>query len=208
MPATDEIKAAVPRRHARRMSDLGRLVYWLFRNDPPEPEDAIVYATTFTEARALEAYLESLPHASPLAFQTSIHPGAVQQAMIALGRPVRTLLPLAGEEDLFTRMCLTGLTQQSGRVFLLTGEERGDRLLHHGLASATTWALCLRLGPGSGEGNKRAGTLRWERTSTARENDTATPPPSATEIARAVHRRTPLNLPTPMGGTVYLTWTP
>ncbi len=201
MPATDDIKSAVPRRHGRRMSGLGRLVYWLFRDDPPEPEDAIVYATTFTEARALEAYLASLPHASPLAFQTSIHPGAVQQAMIALGRPVRTLLPLAGEEDLFTRMCLTGLTQKAARVFLVMGEERADLLLRHGLASATTWALCLRLGTGG----KPAGMLRWERSAAAHTSGETTPPDAPT-IARAVHNRALLNYPTPMGGTLRLTW--
>ncbi len=78
----DRLRERFPKGATRRMTQLGLLVGAALDDLKPGADDAIVYATGYGESRALEAYLDSFPGASPTLFQTSIHPSAVQQAMI------------------------------------------------------------------------------------------------------------------------------
>src|SRR6187549_1436217 len=78
----ERLKERFPRGATRRMTQLGLLVGAALEEFSPQPDDALVYASAYAETRALEGYLESFPAASPTLFQTSIHPSAVQQALI------------------------------------------------------------------------------------------------------------------------------
>jgi hypothetical protein len=149
LPAPDETAAGArmrlagkfPRTALRRMTHLGLLVGSALEGAPLGPEDALVYATTFAETRALEEFLGSFPAASPLLFQTSIHPGGIQQVLIGRQQPIARLWPLAGRARLVEQALLTALLEPAPRVVLVGGEERGTWMLDHGMAAARPFAF-------------------------------------------------------------------
>jgi hypothetical protein len=129
----------------RRMTQLGLLVGAAVGELAPTEDDTVVYASAFGEGRALEAYLNSFPAASPTLFQTSIHPSAVQQVLIGRQRSVREFFPLSGGPYLAGQAVLTVLLAPAPRVLLCGGEERGTWLVEHGATSAITFAFALAL---------------------------------------------------------------
>ena len=148
LPAPDETAASArvrladkfPRPALRRMTHLGLLIGSALDGAPLGPEDALVYASTFAETRALEDFLLSFPVASPLLFQTSIHPGGVQQVLIGRQQPIARLWPLAGRTRLVEQALLTALIEPAPRVALVGGEERGTWMLEHNMASTKSFA--------------------------------------------------------------------
>jgi len=134
-----------PRTALRRMTHLGMLLGSALDGVVLAPEDAVVYASSYAETRALEDFLASFPQASPLLFQTSIHPGGVQQVLIGRQQPVARLWPLAGRARLVEQALLTALLEPAPRVVLLGGEERGTWLLEQGYASDRAFALAAGL---------------------------------------------------------------
>ena len=142
----ERLRDRFPKGATRRMTQLGLLVGAALDDLTPRADDAIVYATGYGESRALEAYLDSFPSASPTLFQTSIHPSAVQQAMITRQHPVREFFPLTGRGNLVAQAIQTALLSAAPRVLLCGGEERGTWLLERGVASARTFAFAMALG--------------------------------------------------------------
>jgi hypothetical protein len=134
-----------PRTALRRMTHLGLLIGSTLDGAPLGPEDALVFASTFAETRALEEFLASFPAASPLLFQTSIHPGGVQQVLIGRQQPIARLWPLAGRTRVVEQALLTALLEPAARVALVGGEERGTWMLERGMASATSFAFAAIL---------------------------------------------------------------
>jgi hypothetical protein len=141
----ERLKDRFPRGATRRMTQLGLLIGAALNELVPQPGDAIVYASTHAETRALEDYLESFPTASPTLFQTSIHPSAVQQTFIARQHPVGEFFPLTGRGQLVAQAMQTALLSPAARVLVCGGEERGTWLLEHGAASARSFAFALAL---------------------------------------------------------------
>lgn len=140
------LAAKFQRNALRRMTHPGLLVGAALEGVVIGPDDAVVYATTYAETRALEDYLASFPAASPLLFQTSIHPSAVQQVLIGRQQPIRRLWPMTGRKRLVESALLAALVESAPRVVLVGGEERGTWLLEHGMASDTGFAFALLLG--------------------------------------------------------------
>lgn len=134
-----------PRTALRRMTHLGLLLGSVLDGVTLSPADAVVYASTFAETRALEDYLASFPSASPALFQTSIHPGAVQQVCISRQQSVARLWPLAGRARLVEQALMTALLEPAERVVVLGGEERGSWMLEHGMASDRSFGFGLVL---------------------------------------------------------------
>jgi len=134
-----------PRNALRRMTHLGLLAGAVLDGVPLGPEDAVVYASTFAETRALEDYLASFPTASPLLFQTSIHPSALQQVLIGRQQPVRRFWPVTGRGRLVESALLSALLEPAARVILAGGEERGTWLLEQGMASKEAFAFGIVL---------------------------------------------------------------
>jgi hypothetical protein len=134
-----------PRTALRRMTHLGLLLGSALDGVPLTPADAVVYASGYAETRALEDFLTSFPAASPLLFQTSIHPGGVQQVLIGRQQPVARLWPLAGRARLVEQALLTALLEPAPRVAVLGGEERGTWLLEQGYASDRAFAFAALL---------------------------------------------------------------
>lgn len=153
LPAADETAAGArarladkfPRTALRRMTHLGLLLGSTLEGAGLGPDDALVYASTFAETRALEDFLQSFPGASPLLFQTSIHPGGVQQVLIGRQQPLARLWPLAGRTRLVEQALLTALLEPAARVALAGGEERGSWLLEHRMASDRSFAFATVL---------------------------------------------------------------
>ena len=134
-----------PRTALRRMTHLGLLLGSTLDGTPLGPDDALVFASTFAETRALEDFLSSFPSASPLLFQTSIHPGGVQQVLIGRQQPIARLWPLAGRARLVEQALLTALLEPAERVAIVGGEERGTWLLDHKMASMRAFAFAAIL---------------------------------------------------------------
>lgn len=153
LPAPDETAATArarladkfPRTALRRMTHLGLLIGSVLDGAPLGPADALVYATTFAETRALEDFLQSFPSASPLLFQTSIHPGGVQQVLIGRQRSIARLWPLAGRTRLVEQAVLTALLEPAEQIALVGGEERGTWMLEHRMAADRPFAFAALL---------------------------------------------------------------
>jgi hypothetical protein len=153
LPPRDETAAAArvrlaekfPRNALRRMTHLGLLMGSTLESAGLGPEDALVYASSYSETRALEDFLRSFPMASPLLFQTSIHPSGAQQGLIGRQQPIARLWPHAGRARLVEHALLTALLEPAARVALVGGEEAGTWMLEHGMASAASFAFAFVL---------------------------------------------------------------
>jgi hypothetical protein len=143
--AETAFREGLPRNAARRMTRLGLLCARVLRAMPADDSAAVVYATSMSESRTLEAYLDSFPEASPTRFQGSIHPAGAQQALIALGRPAREFYPLAGGRNLFDQALQTCLLAEAEEVILVAGEEKGGWLSEIGMAGNRSFAFALQL---------------------------------------------------------------
>lgn len=141
----ERLKARFKPGATRRMTQLGMLVGAAIEEVGPGPDDAIVYASAFAESRALEGYLDSFPAASPTLFQTSIHPSAVQQALIGRQQPVGEFFPLTGRAHLVAHAIQAALLATAARVIVCGGEERGTWLLEKGTASDRAFAFAFAL---------------------------------------------------------------
>lgn len=145
--ARERLREKFPRSALRRMTHLGLLLGATLEGVALSAEDAVVYATSYAETRALEDFLSSFPAASPLLFQTSIHPGGVQQVLIGRQQPVARLWPLAGRARLVEQALAAAVLEPARRTLVLGGEERGTWLLEHGMASVRAFAFALALTP-------------------------------------------------------------
>jgi hypothetical protein len=141
----ERLKDVFPKLSSRRMTQLGLVLGRTLLPLAPAENDTVIYASEYAETRALEGYLDSFPSASPTLFQTSIHPSAVQQALIGRQQPVREFFPVTGHDHLVVRALQTALLAQTTRVLFCGGEERGTWLLERGTASDRTFAFTLAL---------------------------------------------------------------
>lgn len=195
----ERLKDHFPRGATRRMTQLGLLVGRALDELAPRADDAVVYASAYAETRALESYLDSFPSASPTLFQTSIHPSAVQQALIGRQHAIGEFFPLTGRTHLVAHALQAALVSPAPRVLLCGGEERGTWLLERQLASDRSFAFALALTAES------AGAL-------ARVALTPSPAgePAAAfalpDFFRALVERTPLDLVAAPGLRLTLRW--
>ncbi len=143
--ARERLKEKFPRGALRRMTHLGMLLGSALDGVTFGADDALVYATSFAETRALEDFLASFPTASPLGFQTSIHPSGVQQVLIGRQQPVARLWPLAGHARLVEQALLAALLEPAACAVLAGGEERGTWLLEQKMASDRAFAFATTL---------------------------------------------------------------
>jgi hypothetical protein len=161
----DRLKGRFPPGSTRRMTQLGLLVGATLEDVPPGEADTLVYASSRGETRALEAYLDSFPGASPTLFQTSIHPSSIQQDLVARQRRVAEVFPLAGGDSLVAQALAVALVAPAARSLVCGGEERGTWLHDLGLSSDRSFAFALALARAEADPPARAiGRIRLERT--------------------------------------------
>ncbi len=203
-----------PANAVRRMTRLGLMLGAALRDFAITEDDAVVYATTFGETVAIARYLESFPAASPLHFQTSIHPSAIEQVLINRGLPVRELTPLAGQPELSAHAALTALLTPGERVILTGGEEVGSWMRQLDAASSVGFAFALELGAEDPSGPPPPGTigvLSWQEKTAVARGDFApalggAAPGDLHALFSAVAAREPLRCASPSGGEVRLDW--
>ena len=138
-------KERFPKNATRRMTQLGLLVGSTLEPLALMENDTLVYASGYAETRALEGYLDSFPGASPTLFQTSIHPSAVQQALIVRQQAVKQFLPMIGGAFLPAQALQVALLAETPRTILCGGEERGTWLLENKSASERAFAFAFAL---------------------------------------------------------------
>jgi len=134
------------------------MLHYLLQDLDLRLDTTIVYGTCFSESSALEKYLDSFPHASPTAFQTSIHPGGIEQALILDNREVGAFMPMAGSRTLFLQMLKVALAAASEEVVICGGEEKGGWLRDFNLAYTSSFSFAMRLG---GDSSTAIGELVW-----------------------------------------------
>lgn len=196
------VAALVPdiqKRAARRMSLLGRQIFHVMSDIDLDLDTSLIYGTTFTEAKALETFLDSIPYASPTAFQTSIHPGGIEQALIMRRQEVAALFPLAGDRTLFLQMIQTALTCSTPRAVILGGEEKGTWLQEFDLAYPRLFAFSMEIRK---EPGNCAGSITWDN-----ENPLESPVlPCLEDAVRALHSRETLIFGSPDHGRFRIDW--
>lgn len=195
----ERLKDRFPRGATRRMTQLGLLVGAALDELGPRADDAVVYASGYGESRTLEAFIDSFPAASPTAFQTSIHPSAVQQALIGRQLPVGEFFPLTGRAQLVAHAVQAALLSPAPRVLLCGGEERGGWLLEQRAASERSFAFALALGR---DATGALGTLRLGAADAAAPDSA----PGLPEFFAALAGRRPLDAVAAPGLRLQLTW--
>jgi hypothetical protein len=195
----NRLPPAISRRAARRMTHLGTLIARVLDSHLIDRETFLVYGSTYAETRALEDYVDSFPHPSPLLFQSSIHPSAIQQVFVSQKTPVGEFVPLIGARHLVASMLNTAFGSAAGRVVLVGGEERGTWLLDPGLASPEAWAWSFELNTVR---DGAAGVVRMEAVTDNPTEDTVEHPLFFSNLAE----RRPMTVPNPGGGSFSISW--
>ncbi|HXA79699.1 MAG TPA: hypothetical protein VNV14_00395 [Opitutaceae bacterium] len=194
----ERLKERFPRGATRRMTQPGLLIAAALADLAPGEDDTLVYASCYAESRALESYLDSFPTPSPTLFQTSIHPGSVQQAFIGRQQPVRHFFPHTGRPQLVVHAVQTALLAPTPRTILCGGEERGTWLREQRAASDRTFAFALLLTP------EPAGALG--NLSLAATDDTATERFLLPAFFDALHARQAIDITVASGARLTLAW--
>jgi hypothetical protein len=141
----ERLRDRFPRGATRRMTQLGMVLGAQLLDLDPQETDTIIYASSYGETRALEDYLDSFPAASPTLFQTSIHPSAVQQALIGRQQSIGRFFPTTGYHQQIAQALVIAVLDPAPRVLLCGGEERGTWLLEQSVASDRTFGFTLAL---------------------------------------------------------------
>ncbi len=189
-----ELRKKLPSRQARRMSPLGILLTEVLSGFPLNRDTVLFYVTTFTESLALEAYLGSFPHPSPTHFQTSIHPGGIEQALILKQQPITALYPMAGGKAILSQAFHLACQEGRPEVLVVAGEEAGTWLADMGAASRQSFAWALHF---NRQPENTLATLSFRPAAEA--NPPADGSPSLHDFARQLESRTDLAWNGPSG---------
>ena len=196
-----EARQSVPRafagRPARRMTHLGTLMARILAEREGVAGHPIIYGTTYAETRSLEDYVDSFPSPSPLLFQGSIHPSAVQQVFVHRKLPIGAFFPLTGSTHLVATILETALRMAGGPVTVSGGEERGTWLLERGKASSEAFAWAFRLAP---DMDGAVATLEVD------PDDATDGSIGHTGFFSALESRSPVRIPRPGGGAFRIEW--
>lgn len=197
--ALAELKAGFTGRAARRMTRLGMQLSHVLGQLTISEASSLVYATSYSETCTIEKFLDSFPYPSPQAFQTSIHPGGVEQFLISNKQPVTEFFPLAGVDGLLFRALDTALLCAGESIVLCGGEERGTWLQKTGITSETNyaWAIELRREPVEGS----LGRIVWQGLAEA-EGD----PTVVQHFLEALQSQSAYHYHAPEGGELELSW--
>ncbi len=193
----ERLRPLFPPGATRRMTQLGLLLGSVLDGIKLAETDALVYASAYGESRALEDYLASFPTASPALFQTSIHPSAVQQVLIARQQPVHSFLPFTGRAHLAAHAVQAALLADAPRAVLCGGEERGRWLIECEAASNETFAFAAVLS------DDAAGSLGLLRLAPNDENEGSL---TLREFFAVLRERRPLHQAVAPGLTLTLAW--
>lgn len=187
--ARGRYKEFYPGRTSRRMTHLGLMVGVCLQRLEAGRGAPIVYASAFGESESLERFIDSFPQASPALFQSSIHPSAVEQALIPNKRAVDRFYPITSDRYLLGKALENCVLLGEDEVVLLGGEERGSWLVPFALASDCSFAFGLSLQRGEVAGG--LGSISIERGANVQDAEDL----PFGELARALGERRPICVP-------------
>ncbi len=143
--ARAKYKGEFPGRSARRMTHLGMMIGLCLQKMDIRTDVPLIYASTYAESASFEKFIDSFPQASPALFQSSIHPSAVEQALIPGKQSIDRFYPITSNTNLAGRALENCFLLGEDTVILAGGEERGTWLCEHGMASDESFAYALEL---------------------------------------------------------------
>lgn len=190
----------LPRAQGRRMNPLGLALDLALEGDLPGANEPLVYISRHATLRAVEDFLKSFPHPSPLSFQNAIHPAGIEQCLVAKHASMGELIPVADDNLSGVAAALRATFHAPGRVRrFVGGEERGTWLRELGAAAGETYAFAITL-----TDDEEPGTLGTiSRDASSEENES---PLTSLAFANAIAERKPLNFGLPGFGRFVLTW--
>lgn len=197
--ARSRYKETYPGRSARRMTHLGMMIGVCLQKLGASRGIPLVYASAFGESESLEKFIDSFPQSSPALFQSSIHPSAVEQALIPSKQAVDRFYPITSDRNLLGKALENCFLLGDDEVILLGGEERGDWLVPFALASGESFSFGMRL-ERDGEG---VGTVSIERGGDLSGVEGC----SFSEAARSIGERRSVRVPsTVLDGWIRIDW--
>lgn len=140
-----DFRKALPAGRARRLTAMAVLLSEVLRRLPHEEDEPVYFGSTYGDTPSLEKYLASFPHASPMSFQNSIHPGPLVQAFVARGRPVPAFLPFAGGREIIGSLLLSAMTASAATRLCIVAETQATWMTQASIASGATFALGFRM---------------------------------------------------------------
>lgn len=138
-------KDRYPGRSARRMTHLGMMMGICIDKMDVQQRVPVIYASAFGESESLEKFIDSFPQASPALFQSSIHPSAVEQALIPDKRAIDRFYPITSSTNLLGQALEKCFILGEDDMVVVGGEERGTWLTEFQLASGESFAFGIRL---------------------------------------------------------------
>lgn len=197
--ARAKYKEYYPGRTARRMTHLGMMAGICLKKSDTDQKTPIIYASAYAESKSLETFIDSFPEASPLHFQCSIHPSAVEQALIPSKQAINSFYPVTSDFNLAGQAIETAHLAQSDSTIVVGGEERGTWLNQHKLASNDSFAFCLQLA----RGREGVGTIQF----IPEESTLSGPPVDLIQLAKAIKSRENLKIPSfATNSWIHLNW--
>jgi hypothetical protein len=192
-------KNEFPGRTSRRMTHLGMMVSLCLQRLQVQRSIPIVYASAFAETVSLEKFIDSFPEASPAQFQSSIHPSAVEQALIPGRQAIDRFYPIISKTNLAGKGLENCFLLSDESVVLVGGEERATWLCPIGMASYESFAFGLKLSRG-GEGIGRI-TLNCDKP--VKDSQGVSCP----ELSDALRNRQSIEIPSiALGGWLLIEW--
>lgn len=189
----------LPRSQGRRMNPLGLALDLALEGDLPAAGEPTIFITRSATCRALEEFLKSFPHPSPLSFQNAIHPAGIEQCLVPKHAAIGELIPVADDGVSGMAAALRVTFHAPGKIRRISGgEERGTWLREIDAAPGETFAWALTLTDEAEEGT--LGTISRDASS---EEES---PLTTRAFATAIAERKPLRFGLPGFGLFTLTW--
>lgn len=140
-----DLKRNFPSLVSRKMTRAALMIGECLKDRTLSSEDAIIYATTFSETTSLEKYLDSFPTPSPLMFQNSIHPAGMEQLLIARKKPVEEFMSFAGDTGIIYAALVSACVSAQPVQWIVCAEEKGTWLTDMNCGCDQDFAFAINL---------------------------------------------------------------
>ena len=196
------LSAHLPKLAVRRFSESGLQMAYVLHELALAQDTPLVVVSTFAETRSLEEFIDGFPAPSPARFQRSVQPSCVQQTRVVGNAPLRTFIPLAGQDGAMIAAVRTALTLDAPATCLAGVEEVGTWSVAIKAGTDTGFSFGLTLESAPADPAATLGTLLWEPIADGPDSGTNT----VLAFHKAVCERKPLVLSHPDMGRIELSW--
>jgi hypothetical protein len=197
-----ELSAHLPKLCIRRFSESGLQMARVLHELALGTDTPLVAVSSYAETRSLEEFIDGFPTPSPARFQRSVQPSCVQQTRVVDNAPLRTFIPLAGQDGVIVAAVRTALTLDTPSTCLAGVEESGTWSVPIETGSPFGFAFGLIVEREPSDPESVLGTLRWEPVAGAPDSGPDTVP----SFHEALRERKPLVLSHPDMGRIELSW--